>query len=293
MIIKDKKAQLTILNSMASSNFEQALDRHVEWGLNKLDLKDNIFGKGVLDLEDHEATRAAQWIAERGLSVHCMSTVLFFDEIEKGENLFRQEHLAKVGRAVEIGKILKPRFLRLLAARSAQRSAFGNGIEYIQNNSPWLFSIYRDAIAQITAGGFEATIENEVHGCLLTNADEVSAFFAELSKGTEVSFTWDVQNMWQMGTFPSLAIYQQIKPILGYFHLKGGIAGEGNSLKWASSLQDASWPVLEITRQVIKDGCSPVICLNPSHGEAKPGFDYARVVKLDIDFLRQNVGMIE
>jgi hypothetical protein len=36
-----------------------------------------------------------------------------------------------------------------------------------------------------------------------------------------------------------------------------------------------------------------VICLNPSHGAPKPGYDYTDVVKRDIDFLRKNVEGIE
>jgi len=284
---------LTILNAMAAKDFEQSLDRHVEWNLKKLDLKDGIFGKGVLDLTDDDAAKAAKLIAERHLSAYCMSTGLFFDDVEKGEAHFRKEHLGKVARAVEIARILKPRFIRLLAARSAKRAEFSDGVEYIRKTVPWLISLYREAVSQIAAAGFDATIENEVHGCLLTNADEVAAFFAELGKGVKVSFTWDVQNMWQMGTFPSLAVYKKLKPLMGYFHLKGGMTDGGKEMKWASSLEDASWPVLETTRQVVKDGRSPVICLNPSHGAPKPGYDYTDVVRRDIDYLRKNVEGIE
>jgi hypothetical protein len=60
-------------------------------------------------------------------------------------------------------------------------------------------------------------------------------------------------------------------------------------LKWRSSLADASWPVAEITRRVAEDGVSPVICLNPSHGASKPGYDYADIVARDIAYLREQV----
>ena len=36
-----------------------------------------------------------------------------------------------------------------------------------------------------------------------------------------------------------------------------------------------------------------VICLNPSHGEAKPGYDYADVVGRDVAFLRARFPEIE
>jgi hypothetical protein len=41
------KIQLTILNSMAGKDFVQALDQHLAWGLQVLDLKDAIYGKAV------------------------------------------------------------------------------------------------------------------------------------------------------------------------------------------------------------------------------------------------------
>jgi hypothetical protein len=57
-------------------------------------------------------------------------------------------------------------------------------------------------------------------------------------------------------------------------------------LTWRSSLEDASWPVADITRQVAEDGVSPVICLNPSHGAAKPEYDYSDIVARDIAYTR-------
>ena len=77
-------------------------------------------------------------------------------------------------------------------------------------------------------------------------------------------------------------------------HLKGGQSDRpGGAPKWSSSLADASWPVLDVVRAVVADGVSPVICLNPSHGERKPGYDYTDVVARDVDFLRRNIPEIE
>ena len=70
-----------------------------------------------------------------------------------------------------------------------------------------------------------------------------------------VSFTWDVQNLWQMGQFPSLAIYRAMRPLIRYFHVKGGICTEpGGKLAYGSSLEDASWPVEAVTRSVARTG---------------------------------------
>ena len=87
-----------------------------------------------------------------------------------------------------------------------------------------------------------------------------------------------------MGTYPTMDVYYKLKGLIGYYHLKGGQQRDGNSdLYWRSSLEDASWPVAEITRQVVMDGLSQMICLNASHGQAKAGYDYNNMTKRDLD----------
>ena len=45
--------------------------------------------------------------------------------------------------------------------------------------------------------------------------------------------------------------------------------------------------------RVAADGVSDVICLNPSHGKPKDGYDYTDVVERDLDFLRSEVPGVE
>ena len=131
-------------------------------------------------------------------------------------------------------------------------------------------------------------IENEVHGCIWSRPEEILSFFQMLDRDGKVLLTWDVQNLWQMGTFPSVEVYEQLKPLIGLVHLKGGmVEGSSRQLKWRSALEDASWPVAEIVGRIIADGASPVICLNPSHGEARPGYNYDDVVGRDLAFMRR------
>ena len=78
--------------------------------------------------------------------------------------------------------------------------------------------------------------------------------------------------------------------LVRYYHLKGGQHNETcRDLVWRSSLEDASWPVVEITREVIADGATPVICMNGSHGEKKEGYDYTDIVQRDMDFIRNAI----
>jgi hypothetical protein len=101
-----------------------------------------------------------------------------------------------------------------------------------------------------------------------------------------------VRNLWECGTLPSLEVYEVLKPLIGYVRLKGGQHGPTSaSLRFRSALEDASWPVAEIVARIVKDGVSPVICLNPSQGMAKPGCNYDRLTERDLAFARTLVSV--
>ncbi|MAF09858.1 xylose isomerase [Candidatus Poribacteria bacterium] len=278
-----------MLNSMASDDFPAALDRHVEWGLVDVDLKDRIFDKAVAGLTRDEAARAARLIADRGLTTHCLSTGFFFAEVERGEAEFRARFIDRLDDLIAVARELRPRLVRLLAARTTRRDELVHVGEYIEAEHPWLMPLYAEAAARLGDAGMSVTVENEVGGCILASPDEIRWFFDALDT-PDVCLTWDVQNLWQMGTYPTLDVYESLRDLIGYYHLKGGQAEPGaTDLKWRSSLADASWPVAEITRRVVSDGVSPVICLNPSHGAPKPGVDYSDIVARDIAYVRDEV----
>jgi hypothetical protein len=71
-------------------------------------------------------------------------------------------------------------------------------------------------------------------------------------------------------------------------HLKGGQAGPDGNLEFASSLADATWPVIDIVRAAIGEGGIKVVCLNPSHGKRAAGYDTFAIARDDAHFLRIN-----
>jgi sugar phosphate isomerase/epimerase len=285
-------SQLTMLNSMAGSDFEQALDRHLEWGLTVLDLKDAIYGKTVDDLLPQEAERAAKAIATRGMTVETLSTGIFYADIEQGEAAFRTKFKDKLARILESAPILQPRNLRLLSATSSKRAEFADSADYISQHHAWLIPLYREAIEQIHSAGFQVVIENEVHNVIFSTPQEIVDVFRLLDCGDKVRLTWDISNLWEEGTFPSLEVYAQLKPLIGLVHLKGGRRSEGQRL--ASSLEDAGWPVKEIVSAVLRDGVSPVICINPSHGSKNPAYNHTLAdYQRDILYLRREFEGIE
>ncbi len=289
------KAQLTILNSMASSDFEQGLRLHREWSLKWVDLRDAIYGRWVEELDLQTARRANDRIVELGLGVYCVSTNVFVEEVAHGERAFRA-HLDNLRRVVELcEEAFRPKLVRLNAASFAERSDAVSSITVIKEDYPWLVDVYREAVDVLHEAGFVATIENEAFDCCLSKPAEFVEFFQWLDRPGAAGLTWDVQNQWSSGVFPSLETYRQLKPFMRYYHVKGGQTAEGSDrLAWNVALQDASWPVAEITAAVVADGVSPVICLNPAqHGAQKSSYDYEGIVSRDIEFLRRSVPGIE
>ena len=127
-----KKAVISILNSMASSSFEIALDQHVLRGINYLDLKDCIWEKSIVELTVDEARKVSQIIKRRSLSVYCLSTVLFDGDIELGQSYFQSNYFDRLNHLIEIAKIFQPRFIRLLAAKTVHRSMISHSVDYLQ-----------------------------------------------------------------------------------------------------------------------------------------------------------------
>jgi sugar phosphate isomerase/epimerase len=278
--------KLTMLNAMASPDFIQSLDTQAAWGIEVLDLKDRIWGKSLLELSEEDAERAALAIKERELTVHCMSTSLFHDDLERGENYFRDTHLSQIEQTIKIARILRPTVIRLLSPRIERIGTLTDSIGCMKSEFAWFFPMLRDAVDRLSDEGFGVTIENECERNIFSHPQEIIEFFEILNRPDSVYFTYDVQNLWQMGTFPTLDVYRTLKPLIGYFHLKGGRTGEDGRLLWKSTLEDASWPVAEMTLEVVRDGVSPVICLNPSHGGKLEGYDYSRMFQRDLDYIR-------
>ena len=226
--------------------------------------------------------------------MYCLSTTLFFDLIEKGRSFFETNYLGRVNRAIKVAQALRPRFIRLLAARTDARGELDDSTPYILREHPWLIPMYREAIDRIHEAGFAPTIENEIYGCIWSHPHEIVSFFEQLDRSKKASLTWDVQNLWEAGTFPTLEVYETLKPLIGYLHVKGGQSEEDRGkLKWATPLEDASWDVLGITSRAIADGVTEVICLNPPHGEVKEEYEHEDLAKLDLDFLRRRIREIE
>ena len=83
-------------------------------------------------------------------------------------------------RLVEAARTLKPRFVRLLGARTRTPQETRARMLAGDSKLEWLFALYREAIDRIDDAGFVTTIENETNGCILCDGETVRAFFERL-----------------------------------------------------------------------------------------------------------------
>ncbi len=286
-------SQLTILNFMASTDFDESVALHREWGLKWIDLKEQIYGHTLKTLDEPSARRAKAAADAADIPIFCLSTSIFFEDIRVGETAFQDVHLTELRRTLQLAEILQPSVIRIIGAQ-LPRDKEVNAIDVLKADYPWIVDVYREAIDIIHDAGYISTIENEGEDCILSLTEEFVQFVQWIDRPGVAHLTWDVQNQWQNGVFPTAEVYAQLKPYLVYVHLKGGASGDNpRVLQWRTSLEDASWPVAAITQTIVDDDTSPIICLNPSHGAIKPGYDYTNIVRRDIDFLRRSVKGIE
>ena len=285
--------ELAILNGMASKDFDRSLALHREWGLKWLDLRDSIYGDTVGDLDEDKALRVRDAIDAAGLEVYCLSTTLLHEDLAKGEEHFRTHHIDRIAAMAPAVRILRPKFFRLLAARLPEGPKGEPALATFERDYKWVVPLYREAVDRAAELGAPVTIENEARDCMLATSRDMVDFFEALDRSDSVGFTWDIQNQWTCGSFPSIEDYRRLKPLLQYVHVKGGQYSDPTTreLAFKSSLEEASWPVAEIVQQVVDDGVSPVLCINPSKGKLKPeyDYDYGDVTRLDIEFLRREI----
>ncbi|MFC5833483.1 sugar phosphate isomerase/epimerase family protein [Nonomuraea insulae] len=304
------RAQLTVLNAMAARDFDQALATIASWRLKWVDLWGFIYGESVDALSPGTAARIATALADRGLGAYCLSSRIFDDTVEQDPQAFREKHLRTLRTTLAAAATVRPKYVRLIAGSMAGAAAMENCVAVLKERSPWVRDVYREAVDLILEAGFTPTLENEHSDCFLSTPEEFRDFFDWLDAPPEFRLTWDIGNSWQMGSYPTVEMYEALRPLLGYVHVKGGQAApeEPARAHWNVGLDATSWPVREIISAVVAGGKSPVICLNPAHGEWKPDYDYgdgrvadtpfsqrdlAPVTARDIAFLRANVEGIE
>ena len=264
--------ELTTAADMMDEDLPLAVSRLSDLGLRYLDLKDQVFGRPIANLDDERRDRLASLLAGTGLSVYCFSSVLGYWHLDQlDEATFRRRLEEGARNLIATSNVVRPAKVRLIACEFDEGAAGDGATAYLETRAPWVYGAYRDAVEQLTDAGLAVTFENEPR-TIFANPEETIAFFERLDR-PRAGFTWDVHNMWQSGTYPSLEVYRTLQPLIDFVHLKGGRADstDPTTLVYRSPLESASWPVREIVSAIIADGVSPVLCVNPFRGSMATG----------------------
>jgi hypothetical protein len=279
---------LSVLAEMLDKDLPASLAIMREHRLPFVDLKQHVYGARIHELDNQVRHRLRDDLDRYGIRLSCLASTLGHRNVlATSEQDFRMAMEQGVTNLLDTAAIVRPRMIRLLACTAISASGEHYPVETMDRLAPWVIPAYQEAIRHIAAHGISVTIENEPDS-VLSSPDNVLAFFARLEGEDDTGFTWDIQNMWQSGTVPSLSVYEQLRSVINYVHLKGGRnAGENDpALRYRCGLESASWPVIDLVGRVIDDGTSPVICLNTSHGEIPAGDPF---IDLDPDIPRSRI----
>ena len=266
-------ASLTMLAEMMATDTEGAVRRLREVDIVSLDLKGHVFGRSIEDLDDLRRERLAQLLDETGTSIHCLSTSLgAYDIHVVGEKEFRTRLGHGVANIVTTLGYVEAQLVRLFGC--ALRNDQHRPDEAADLLPAWVYESYRDAGSAIAHAGATLTLENEPDS-VLSDPSAAVRFFERLD-APDVGFTWDIQNMWCAGTYPSVEVYEQLWEFMNYVHVKGGrsTAAAPQQLVYRSDLEHATWPVEELVGRVIADGVSPIVCINSPGGEVPPDYEH-------------------
>ena len=260
---------LSVLAEMLDKDLPTALAVMRDHRLAFVDLKQHVYDSRIHQLDGDQRYRLHDDLRRHNVELYCLASTLGHRNVlATPERGFRDELEQGIANLLETVAIVRPRMIRLLACSAISGTGERLLVTDVDRLAPWVFPAYREAISQIASHGVTVTIENEPDS-LLSSPEEVRTFFARLDGCGDVGFTWDIQNMWQSGVFPSVTVYERMKPVINYVHLKGGRQAStvDSSLRYRCGLETASWPVVDLVRRVIADDISPVVCLNTSHGE--------------------------
>lgn len=276
--------ELTMLNAMAGGAIEDSLARQRELGVRVLDLKNQVFDRSIEDLDPSAAERLAALVAEHGMRIQTLSTCIGLAAVELGEAAWRERFDPALARVEALVPILRPAQVRLLSPQSEHRDELTDAVSYLRAAQPWVLEWFAEAADRLVAAGTAPVLENEVGGNCIARPQEALDLLAAIGR-PRLRLIWDVVNLWQMGTYPSVAVYRQLSPVIAMLHIKGGRADRpGGVLRWRSSLAAASWPLREVLAAALRDGASPVLCLNPPHGA--PHDDHPFDTESDLRHLR-------
>jgi sugar phosphate isomerase/epimerase len=246
--------------------FDSAVKQLADWGVQWVDLRGGIYGKGIDDVTDSEAASAQAVLKEHGLQVGCLASRLASPWLNHDlwDAQDWEEELLGLDRLIKLAEVFQTDVLRVYAYRKPNPDVpqdRPNLEEYLEPVSERL----REA-AEIAAGqGLQLVLENETFS-LVGTCGEMRRVLDAVDHEALLA-CWDVSNGWACGEPPYPDGYDQIRGLVGYVHVKGAKsrADDPSVYDGVALVGQDDMDYETILGALINDGYEGKVALHPHH----------------------------
>jgi len=258
--------EISVMTDQLGLDFESAVKQLAHWGVEWVDLRGGIYGKGIDDVTDSEAERAKDALVEHGLRVACLATRLAspWKDHDLWDERDWEAELEHLDRLVELAKAFNTDLLRVYAYRKPNPDAALDRPDLEKYMEP-VSQRLREA-AEVAAGqDIRLVLENETFSLVGTCSELRQVLDAV---GHEALLAcWDVANGWACGEQPYPDGYDQIRDSIGYVHIKGAKSqtGDPDAYGGVALVGQDDLDYQTILSALVSDGYDGKIALHPHH----------------------------
>lgn len=225
--------KLSVITDEITQDFERALDIMGEYGVVHAELR-GLWGTNIADLDAEQVKRAKRAMAERGVTVSCLSTPFFKCDLDADEaTVAGRMHLAKARSLSEQ--------MELLRRCCDLAHQFGTGLirvftfwrkgEMTPAIEARIVDAFDEPVKIAAQEGVTLALENE-HACYVGTGAEAARILSELN-APQVRACWDPGNAFCAGERPYPDGYEAVRPFVAHVHIKDAALGpDGKTLRW-------------------------------------------------------------
>jgi sugar phosphate isomerase/epimerase len=218
---------LSVMTDQLGLDFEDAVKQLAQWGVEWVDLRSGVYGKGIDDVTDADVERARAALNRQGLRVACLSSRLnspWIDHDLSDEKDWEAE-LVSLYRLIELCKAFDADLLRVYAYRKPNPDIALDRPSLEEYLGP-LSRRLGEAAEVVAAEDIRLVLENETFS-LVGTCGELRQVLDAVNQRALLA-CWDVANGWACGEQPYPDGYEAIKDRIGYVHIKGAVAKAGS-----------------------------------------------------------------
>lgn len=218
--------RLSAFTDAVHPDFDQALDLLAAQGFGAVELRQDIYGKSLADLDFAEAQQVARALQRQHLQVSCLWTPLFAEL--NGQpvppNLTDSLYM-RLNHYLDLAELLDVRSLRIAAPVPAKGEERGEQEEAFQ-------SLIRQAADLAAERWTRLLLENEPES-LTSNCLELGRFLYRVDHPS-LNAAWNFVKCWQAGEYPDATTYAYIAGTVRHVYVRGARADKSDPTTFAT-----------------------------------------------------------